>query len=158
MHRVIRDHLEEVLAESGVKQHDSEALSHLNDCEECQGEVRALQEQARLLRELRAQAEPRPGFYARVMERIETQGAASIWSVFSESPFGRHIAVASMALALLAGIFLFTSEPSQTTANATVPFISGTLPGEDQAGLVLTPSGRPDRDTVLVNLVTYREQ
>lgn len=160
MHRVIRDHLEEVLAGSR-KECDPGAVSHIDECEECRGEVEAMRAQARLLRELRAAAEPRPGFYARVMERIETQGAAaSIWSVFSDSPFGRSIAVASMALMLLASIFLYTSAAmsEQTAANPTVQFISGELPDEGQSGQVLTQSGVPDRDAVLVNLVTYREQ
>src|SRR5439155_13666164 len=58
------------------------------------------------------EVEPRPGFYARVMERIEAQGA-SIWDLFFESAFGKRIAVASLALALLLGIFLVTQERSE---------------------------------------------
>ncbi|HUA86105.1 MAG TPA: hypothetical protein VMB85_19750 [Bryobacteraceae bacterium] len=158
MHRVIRDHLEEVLADA--QQCDPRAVSHINECEQCRGEVQAMRAQARLLRELRTNAEPRAGFYARVMERIEAQGAASIWNVFSESPFGRRIAAASMALLLLAGIFLYTSSsaPDATAASPTVQFISGQLPDEDQSQQVLTAPGAPDRDAVLVNLVTYQEQ
>jgi anti-sigma-K factor RskA len=159
MHRVIRDHLEEVLAEQN-KECNPRDVSHINDCEECRSEVEAMRAHARLLRDLRAEAEPCPGFYARVMERIETQGAASIWSVFSDSPFGRRIAVVSMALVVLAGLFLYTAEsaPEQTASNPTVQFMSGQLPDEDQSGQVLSQSGVPDRDSVLVNLVTYREQ
>lgn len=156
MHRMIRDHLEQVLADSHASESDSPVAAHIQECEECRGELEAMLEQARLLRELRAEAEPRPGFYARVMERIERQGPGSIWSVFSESAFGRRIAVASMALALLAGVYLYTSE--QSASNPTVEFVAGALPGEDQPALVMAPSGVPDRDTVLVNLVTYREQ
>ena len=36
--------------------------------------------------------------------------------------------------------------------------LPGPIPGEDQPGLVMTQSGAPDQDSVLVNLVTYREQ
>lgn len=159
MHRVIRDHLEEILAESQTEC-DPRALSHINHCQECRAEVEAMRTQSRMLRELRGSAEPRPGFYARVMERIETHGAASIWSVFSESPFGRRLAAASMALVVLTGIYLYTSAfvPEQTATNPTVQFISGQLPGEDQSDQVLRPAGAPNRDAVLVNLVTYREQ
>jgi predicted anti-sigma-YlaC factor YlaD len=156
MHRVIQDHLEQVLAESHVQECDS----HLNQCDECRGEVEAMRKQARLLRELRAEAEPRPGFYARVMERIEAQRPISIWNVFSDSPFGRRIAVASMALALLAGVYLVTSEQMAEQAiasNPTVQFLSDRLPEEGQPGM-MRKSGQPDRDAVLVNLVTYREQ
>jgi hypothetical protein len=118
-----------------------------------------MREQADLLRELRAPAtaEPRPGFYARVMERIETQGAASIWNLFFESPFGRRIAVASMALALLLGVYLVTSERFEEHFSAgEQPAYS--IAGEDQPASVLTQTGAPDRDSVLVNLVTYQEQ
>ncbi|HLH40627.1 MAG TPA: hypothetical protein VKX39_15860 [Bryobacteraceae bacterium] len=154
MHRVIRDHLEGILAELQVEG-DPQAISHLIQCPECRAEVEGMRAQAHMLREMRASAEPRPGFYARVMERIEAQGAVSIWTVFSDSPFARRIAAVSMALVLLAGIFLYTSAnaPRQTAENPTVLFISGQLPEQDQF-----QQGAPDRDTVLVNLVTYREQ
>ena len=152
MHRVIRDHLEVVLAERVDGDAEMAHLkAHVEECEECRGEVEAMREQARLLRRIKADAEPHPGFYARVMERIETQGPLSIWSVVFDSPFGRRIAVASMALALILGLYMVTSEemPDRTTV---------AVAGEDQPGLVLTPSGPPDRDAVLVNLVTYRGQ
>lgn len=159
MHRVIRDHLEQILSEP-QSDCDSQVVSHIEACGECRAEIEAMKAQARVLRNLRAAAEPRPGFYARVMERIEKQGPASIWNVFSESPFGRRIAVASLALALLAGAFLYTSDvpADQSAAAPTVQFISGQLPDEDQSQQVLATQGAPDRDAVLVNLVTYREQ
>lgn len=154
MHRLIRDHLEEVLA---APESNHPAAVHLRGCEECGGEIAGMREQARALRELRSEAEPRAGFYARVMERIEAQGPASIWSVFSESAFGRTVAVGSMALALLLGAYLIASDPAQShsTANNRPMQI---LIGEGQPGLELSNSGPPDRDAVLVNLVTYREQ
>src|ERR1039457_1525904 len=108
MHREIRDHIENVLAGSEPE--------HLAGCEECRSEVQGMQEHTALLRELRAPesfvAEPRAGFYARVMERIEAEGPISIWNLFIESAFGRRIAVASMALAILLGVYLVTSERS----------------------------------------------
>jgi len=153
MHGMIRDHLEEVLA--GRKPELHEELAHLDECAECREEVAAMRKQAELLQSLRAdeEAEPRPGFYARVMERIETQGARSIWNLFFESPFGRRVAVASMALAMLLGVYLVTSERSEEQLGGAAQVQS--IAGEDQPGFVV---GAPDRDTVLVNLVTYQEQ
>jgi len=151
MHRLIRDHLEVVLAASradDLEVQNPEA-GHLEQCEECRSEIEAMREQAGTLRELRADVEPQPGFYARVMERIDSQGL-SIWSAVFDSPFGRRIAVASMALALILGLYLITSEKM---AEHTIAVVA-----EDQPGMVLTASGPPDRDAVLVNLVTYREQ
>jgi predicted anti-sigma-YlaC factor YlaD len=171
MHRVIRDHLEEVLAESHAGRGPSQEMEsglnrtqdfelHLRQCEECRIEIDFMRRQAALLRELRSEAEyePPPGFYARVIGRIDKQRAGSIWNVFSESPFGRRIAIASMTLALVFGVYLIASERYvDQPVNAPVQ-ISDTIPGEDQPGLVLGSEGVPDRDAVLVNLVTYREQ
>jgi predicted anti-sigma-YlaC factor YlaD len=147
MHRSIRDHLEEVLAGS---RDGAKLREHLSNCEECDGEVAAMREQALLLRGLRSDAEPRPGFYARVMERIDAEGPASIWNVFIESAFGKRIAMASMVLALLLGVYVVTAE--QRDHSTVVRVVAG-----DQ-GQVWNEPGTPDRDAVLLNLVTYREQ
>jgi hypothetical protein len=166
MHRLIRDHLEQVLAESAPRMGGSLASehnpheTHLCSCEECRSEVAAMREQAALLRDLKApdtDLEPRPGFYARVMQRIETEGAGSIWNIFFESPFGRRIAAASMALAVLLGLYLITSERF-TEARLQGEPAAQSIAGEDQPGMVLTVQGAPDRDSVLVNLVTYQDQ
>ncbi len=154
MHRVIRDNLEQVLADSPLT--GIAIKHHLDKCDECRGQIVQMREHAQMLRALRStqDIEPRPGFYARVMERIEAEGPASIWHVFSESPFGRRIAVASMALALSIGVYMFTAEQPDATATHQIE-IAG---GEDQPGIDLTNTGAPDRDAVLVNLVTYRGQ
>jgi hypothetical protein len=175
MHRVIRDHLEQVLADThaapsggggdaqvGTRVTQDYQL-HLEQCDGCRDEIEAMRRHATALRKLRSDVEPRQGFYARVMERIEAQRARSIWNVFSESAFGRNLAVASVALAMLLGAYLLTSEQfTDQSANQTVQMISATLPGEDQPAsnvrFVPGSSAMPDRDAVLVNLVTYREQ
>ena len=163
MHRVIRDHLEQVLADAPGA---DVAREHLQSCQECRVEIQQMRAQSGLLHTLRstAEIEPRAGFYARVMERIEAQAPVSIWNVFSDSPFGRRIAVASMALALAIGVYMFSAEPAgdQGVSARQVEFVPGQLAGpmggEDQPGVSLTTQGAPDRDAVLVNLVTYQEQ
>ena len=78
-------------------------------------EIAAMMEQAAWIRELRApeDCEPKPGFYARVMDRIEAQGAASIWSLFFDSQFARRLAVASMTVALCLGVYMVSVERSE---------------------------------------------
>jgi predicted anti-sigma-YlaC factor YlaD len=162
MHPVMRDRLEKVLA----GEPDQAAQRHLAECSECSAEIELMKEQAEAVRMLRApeEMEPRAGFYARVMERIEAEGA-SIWDLFFESVFGRRIAIASLALALLFGIYLVSAERSEEPIVATsdqpleimpsdIPSVQ--LPQVQSVGLggVVTP----DQDSVLVNLVTYREQ
>jgi predicted anti-sigma-YlaC factor YlaD len=155
MHRRVRDKLEDILAGGHAEQrhrHDT----HLDECAECRETIAAMRDQQRLLWSLRLpeEAEPRAGFYARVIERIESQGAASIWSLFFDSAAGRGLAMASMVLALSLGVYLVSSERLATPTG--VRATPGQLtPGSDSAGML---TGSPDRDAVLFNLVTYREQ
>src|SRR5580698_7405361 len=152
MHRVIQDRLEEVLAEPA----SPELAAHLNECEECREEVSVMRRHASMLRALRAPEttpEVRPGFYARVMERIEAQRPINIWELFFESTFGRRIAMASMALAFLFSVYLVSSE--RYAEQPITVGVSASYPAEDQ---MVSAAGLPDKDTVLVNLVTYREQ
>lgn len=169
MHREIRDHIEDVLRGRDTLKH---AREHLSECHECRTELDAMQEQTKLIRELRApedfSADLRPGFYARVMERIEAEGPISIWNLFIESAFGRRIAVASLALAVLVGVYVVTSERS--AEDATVAVQSGQastgqtfVAGEDAPAREITrvdqsQTDESSEDAVLANLVTYREQ
>ncbi|HTB14690.1 MAG TPA: hypothetical protein VK752_24125 [Bryobacteraceae bacterium] len=153
MHRLIQDHLEEVLAEPDGQELEPTA-AHLAECRECREEVFELRRHAAMLRALRAPDNdetiaPRPGFYARVMERIEAQRPIDIWQLFFDSAFGRRIAMASMALAVLFSIYLVSSESLAQPVTITV---------EDRSGMTFSHAGLPDKDTVLVDLVTYREQ
>ena len=178
MHRIIRDHLEEVLTGLGSAP-EHPAGKHLTECEECREIVAAMREQAEVLRQWRvadaeiAAVDPRPGFYARVLERIETQGAGSVFTLFFDSLFGRRIAMASLALALLLGVYVISSEQMaepevagvdglpQATLVSNLPqdlqgaFSDSVFSDNGQPRLV---TGAPDQDAVLVNLVTYREQ
>jgi hypothetical protein len=112
-----------------------------------------MQAQARLFGSIRpaAEVEPPAGFYARVMERIESQRRVSIWTVFSESPFGRQIAFASLVLAVLMGTYMVSTEPGEEIALRDSP-------AAEQVTPVLGPNQQQDRDAVLVNLATYQEQ
>jgi len=176
MHRIIRDHLEEVLAGPGSEPRHP-AGEHLAACAECREQVAAMREHSAVLRQFHAESEevehePRPGFYARVMDRIEAQTPLSVWTLFFDSMLGRRIALASLALVILVGVYVVSSEQMPE------PEIAG-VSGLPQAGLAtnLTPNGAtdlpqdfvfsgqpqltagaPDQDAVLVNLVTYREQ
>jgi predicted anti-sigma-YlaC factor YlaD len=162
MHRLVRDHIEDLVA--GVE--SASVAEHVKACEECRSDVMIMRAHSAALRELKApdDAEPRPGFYARVMERIEAQGPASIWNLFIESAFGRRIAVASLALALLLGVYVISSERA-----ADQPIVAGqqaqpaVVLGEDAPGRVITQMDqfsmdKSSNDDVLVNLVTYQEQ
>jgi predicted anti-sigma-YlaC factor YlaD len=169
MHREIRDHIEDVLRGGDTLKG---AREHLAQCDECRTELRTMQEQTALIRELRAPADfaedLHPGFYARVMERIEAEGPISIWNLFIESAFGRRIALASLALALLIGVYVVSSE--RTVEDSTIALESQQsakeqifVAGEDAPAREITrvdqsQTDESSQDAVLANLVTYREQ
>jgi predicted anti-sigma-YlaC factor YlaD len=165
MHRIIRDHLEQVLGERPPAP-DHPAGKHLAECEECRAVVAAMREQAGMLRQWRvtdAEAvELRPGFYARVLERIEAQTPSSVFTLFFDSVFGRRLAMASLALALLLGVYVISSEemaePAAFVSNLSSDLsqdLPGVFDGYAQTRLVTSV---PDQNAVLMNLVTYREQ
>lgn len=177
MHREIRNRIEDVLAakgDSGNAASGRVVSGHLGQCAECREALSGMREQAAWLRELRApenlDLEPRPGFYARVLQRIEAEGPVSIWYLFIESAFGRRIAIASLALALLAGVYVVTAERAEQERilNAQAAPIAAPGPvfviGEDAPGRVITQmgqsvdSGQSSADAVLANLVSYRDQ
>jgi len=169
MHRRVRDEIESFLAEApavdGFRSDGSrnpkapnpkaEASRHVEDCPEFCAEIAAMREQATLFRALRTsgEVEPRAGFYARVRERIEAQNPVSIWNLFFDSAFARRVAMASAALALLIGIYLFSAD---RLADRTIVIKS--QPDWVLTGGMPDPAESPDRDAVLVNLVTYRDQ
>ncbi|MGA2213518.1 MAG: hypothetical protein ABSH31_09605, partial [Bryobacteraceae bacterium] len=114
MHQPIRKNLEEYLKGS-VSGIPAEFHRHLGECADCTSELRRLAAQSQLLRSLHSAGgvAPRPGFDARVMERIEAQRPISIWSAFLDRKFGFRLAVASGMLAALLGGYLVTSEPAE---------------------------------------------
>jgi predicted anti-sigma-YlaC factor YlaD len=157
MHGLIRERLEEYLRHSPGKPVPLEVEEHLRLCEECREEVSWMQEQSRMLQVLvpaRA-VDPSPGFYARVIERIEAREIPSIWSVFLEPAFGRRIVATSLALAcLLGGYLAFTEtemQQSMSTGNAaSIMAVEEHPPGLGQ-------DRQRDRETMLVTLATYHE-
>ncbi len=156
MHQEIRQNLEDYLRGAELP---AEIRSHLGECAECASDLQALQSQSELLRSLRSPTdlEPRAGFYARVMERIEAQ-PASIWSVFLERKFGFRLALASAALVTLLGAYLVTSEPSGPEFSSTPAVVLTDTPQTAQASIDQDgPRQQQQRDAVLVDLASYRQ-
>jgi hypothetical protein len=115
---------------------------------------------------------PRPGFYAKVMDRIEAQQRSSIWSIFLEPVFSKRLAFASMAMILLLGVALFNANPQDDDDMATIggggapvvfysedqpaPALGG-QPDALRAQPVATMDAEQGRNVVLVDLVSYQE-
>jgi hypothetical protein len=75
-------------------------------------ELEDFRKHAELLRSLKApeEVEPSPGFYARVLQRIEQGAKKSIWWVFVYSPVGKRLAYVSLATALVLGSYVVAQE------------------------------------------------
>ena len=111
--------------------------------------------QALVIRSLKAPTdlEPAPGFYARVMDRIDTQRNNSIWSVFLEPLFAKRLIYSTAVLTALLGIFLFTS-PKDDMMASSVPeqiFAEEAPPPAQLVDL------EQDRNTVFVQFATFTE-
>lgn len=147
MHPPTRDGLEGFLAGKP----DAQFLQHVAVCEECKELVGQLKENSELYRSLRPEVEfePVPGFYARVLDRIDSQRSTSIWSVFLEPLFARRLVYASAVLTVVLGVMLFTS-PKEETSPIEASF-SEELPATQLVNL------EEDRNTVFVQLATYEE-
>jgi len=162
MHQEIRHNLEDYLNSDEFLKNSRlpvEFEAHLGECAECSRELQSLEAQSKLLRSLRGpkDVEPRAGFYARVMERIEAQ-PASIWSVFLDRKFGFRLAVASAALAALLGTYLVTSEPSGPEWAPAPRVVLTDTPQTVESGVRAEDNAQQrQRDAVLVDLASYHQ-
>ena len=101
MHGVVRNRLEDLLRADRSKP----LPEHLASCAECLSELNLMKSQSMQLAALRAAEvlEPSPGFYARVLQRIEESEYDSFWAFFVDSTFSKRLAAASLTIAAGAG-------------------------------------------------------
>ncbi|MCS7025211.1 MAG: hypothetical protein NZV14_10445 [Bryobacteraceae bacterium] len=148
---ITRDGLEGYLAGKP----DPRLQQHLAQCRECRETATQFLAVAEMVRSLRPAEllEPAPGFYGRVMDRIESQRSSSIWSVFLEPLFAKRLVYASVILTLFLGIMLFTSPKDEAVHLSSTP---EHILVEEQPPVSLVNVDQ-DRNTVFVQLTTYQE-
>ncbi len=154
MHEVIQNGLEEYLA-GNVRR---EFQTHLEQCGACREEVSEFSAVSSAFAAFRQDAElqeavvPEPGFYYRLSQNIETQKAASPWSLFSiNAVFGRRLAFASlMTLAVLGG-FLISREADMRPEQEAPETIMA------RHDYTVAHAPGTDRDHMLVTLASYSE-
>jgi anti-sigma factor RsiW len=153
MHEPVIGRLEEYLDGGGPF---ADVEEHLKNCANCRKEVEAMQMHSALFQSLRTpETDPAAGFYARVLNRVETQARPSAWSLFGESLFAKRLAYASaMFLVVLSTVLVTSTAPEEPLAMAAPERI---LAGESDPIPVTMENQQEDRDVVLVNLATYRQ-
>lgn len=152
MHGPIRDRLEELLTAEGSAAHNHSLQQHLSSCHECSSEVEAMRAHAQLLHGWRAPAEvePTPGFYTRVLQRIEERTKESIWAPFIYSPIAKRLTYASLAVTLLLGSYVISQE-TQDGHGGREPVLAQQFHRDAR----VVGSRQQQRDAVLVNFVSH---
>jgi anti-sigma factor RsiW len=159
MHEPVKAHLEDYLSRRGNLER---VTAHLASCSECRAEVEEMEAQVPIFRSLRPPAgpEPSPGFYARVLERIDTQRPFSIWTAFLEPAFGPRLAVACAVLAVIMGIFVVSGEPMTRPEPMLIApdSVASAVADRDDPAPVFTGAGDEQqvRNAVFVSLASYR--
>lgn len=112
MHGVVRKRLEDLLESRRHASVEPELTSHLEACSECLAELESMKAQTQMLVSLRPPQglEPDPGFYSRVLQRIQDGRRESIWAALLRSPFSSRLAYASVTLTVLLGSYVIASE------------------------------------------------
>lgn len=152
MHRPTEEGLEGYLEGTIETRLRREFERHLDACDQCRATVRSMKDQRYLISQLRAEEpiEPAPDFYARVIERIESQRYGSVWTLFLDPAFGRRLFYASVTLLVLLGTYLVSTEP-----------VGPAHPRPESVFVAVECQSPPsteiqrERDTILVNLATY---
>jgi hypothetical protein len=152
MHEPLKGRIEDYL--HGGK-HLPDVEQHLAQCSPCAAEAAEMKKHAELFRSLKATDIPEPdaAFYARVMNRIETQAKPSIWNIFGESLFAKRLAYASLTFALLLGTYFVSFGEDTQFANSSPEMLMSAEPNPAEVG----SDPQKDREAILVNLATYQE-
>jgi|YNPMSStandDraft_1061717.scaffolds.fasta_scaffold01172_13 anti-sigma factor RsiW len=156
MHEEIRNQLEEYLEGPANRSSLERVRRHLERCESCRQEAEQMRQQAELLRSLRAEEElaPLPGFYARVLARVEAQRRLPVLAAFLDPGFGRRLIFASLAAAIGFGSYLIYAErkPALELAGPVGFLAAQASPGEQVGG-----DPERDRQTMLLAVASYQE-
>lgn len=115
MHEPVRSQLEDIL-HGRLRAGRREAVeAHLAECADCVEELREMRLYSGAVRALKAIDVPEaaPGFYARVLQRVEAQGRPSFWNLLLDPVFGRRLVYATGAMFLLMASFLLATSGGQ---------------------------------------------
>jgi anti-sigma factor RsiW len=151
MHSVVMENIEEFLAGTLEPAEHRSLQAHLDGCELCREEVSAMQSVSVLFESLRTNSavEPIPGFYARVMQKVEVTKPAPFFSgIFGlDAVFGRKLVFSSLLTLGILGGYLISRESSYT-AGLTPDAV---MAQQTQAAF----DSAPAPDSMLVTLTNY---
>ena len=153
MHEPLKGRIEDYLHGGN---HPPDVEQHLANCPSCNAEATAMKQQADMFKLLKPteEIELDAAFYARVMNRIETQAKPSIWNIFGESIFAKRLAYASLTFVVLLGTYFVSSTNDEPQfANSSPEMLMSNDPHTTEVGT----DPQKDREAIWVNLATYQE-
>ncbi|MBK5290912.1 MAG: hypothetical protein JJE04_04355 [Acidobacteriia bacterium] len=162
MDRYIEQNLEEILSRSLDGNKQAEFDRRLESADEyTRHMVAVFRQQGSMIRssfqvpeQMQDELDPAPGFYARVLQRIESQRVNVWWAAFLEPRFSSRLAFASLALLLLLSFSIFNTDAEPPVTATATPVEILAIPASD--GWNETTQAQ-DRNVILVDLATYRE-
>jgi hypothetical protein len=171
----LEDGLEGMIETGRMPEENTPVGAYLKSNPAAREEVASMMEISRLIRdnfalsaEERDELELAPGFYARVMARIESQTLPpSIWNFFLE-PLGMRVVYASLALATLLFAATFMGPVPEADGELVAmeqietidsPVVQGAFLASDGSGMPVVESADPeeDRGAALAQLVTHEQ-
>jgi anti-sigma factor RsiW len=160
MHEPVRSQLEDILQGRLHPSRKAAVSAHLKECPGCAAELGQMGLQADLLRALKAPEVPEMSacFYARVLQRVESQGRPSFWTLLLDPVFGRRLMYATGSMFLLMASFLLASSGNEPELSQT-PVEVMARPSAN-ANAVRTAFGEDvqrDRDHFLATMASFAE-
>jgi anti-sigma factor RsiW len=163
MHAVVMESLEDYLSGSLERVEERAIEAHLAVCKTCREDLRGMQSVSRLFVAFRLPAAdaasvsatveealaPSPGFYARIMQEVETRKIAPSFSGFLglDFAFGRRLVLSSLLTLVVVGGFLVSRE----TGYVNGPGPDSILAQQDAPGF----NSAPASDNMLATLTSY---
>lgn len=159
MEERIRQRLEDYLSGSLTPGMDPAFDRALAVRPEEQLELNQFAEQSRLLHDTLCVSDavgPSPGFYARVMMRVEEESRSSFWSPFS-SIFGQRLVLASAMLLILVGVALVGTDSAPAETAAEVAEAPAQLLVDPNPDVHLVGNQDEDRGRVFATLASFED-
>lgn len=156
MHAAVVDSIEAYLSGLLNPADRQRIEAHLSQCDMCREEVAAMEDVSLLLGSLRGgeAVEPVPGFFGRVMERVEERrpaqrtANASLANLFAfDLAVGRRLAFAALLTLAILGSFLVSRE----TGYSPIPSPETIMAQQDQPSF----DSAPGHDAMLLTLTAY---
>jgi len=150
MHAVVKESLEEYLSGLLAPAACRRIETHLHDCAACRAEAGSFADVSRLFGALRNEAyEPAPGFYNRVVARIEAGNAAPsfAWFFAFDLTFARRLAFSCMLTLAVLGSVLVSREVTYRGN-----FTPDAVLSQDSAA---ASAAAPAQDNMLLTLTAY---